>query len=262
MPVASTAPRRLTLPRVEHGQAEQPPLPASPTMRYNALCCVLSRHAWKSSLTTPSVGCGLNLETRRLDFTLYGGTAIALRLGHRQSLDFDFFAQTPFEADALLKDIPYLKDVVVRQSSPNTLTETVDRGGPVQVSFSGNLGLGQVEAPDLIREPKLAIASLIDLAGTKAKVILQRVESKDYIDIHALMTKGSIPLAKIVAAASVIFGPQVNPLDALKAIAYHQDPALAVLSDEIKADLVKAMQTTDLDNLPILSPIKEWRARA
>jgi Nucleotidyl transferase AbiEii toxin, Type IV TA system len=195
-------------------------------------------------------------------FTLYGGTAIALRLGHRQSLDFDFFAQLPFEPDALLKRIAYLKGAVVRHSSPNTLTTTVDRGGPVQVSFFGGLKLGQVEAPDFTIDPKLAVASLMDLAGTKAWVIIQRVEPKDYIDIHALMTKGGIPLAKMVAAACAIFGPQLNPLDALKAIAYHQDPALAGLSESVKADLVQAVQTTDPENLPTLSPIKQWQESA
>ena len=196
------------------------------------------------------------------EFTLYGGTAIALRLGHRQSLDFDFFARPSFEPDALLKEIPYLKDALVRQTAPNTLTTTVDRGGPVQVSFFGGLSLGQVEAPDFTEDPKLAIASLIDLAGTKAKVIMQRIEPKDYIDIHALMTKGGIPLAKILAAASIIFGPQLNPLDTLKALAYHQDPALASLADKVKTDLVGAVQVTDPENLPSLSPIKEWQAGA
>ena len=193
------------------------------------------------------------------DFTLYGGTAIALRLGHRQSIDFDFFAQTSFAPDALLTKIPYLKGAVVRQSSPNTLTTTVECNGSVQVSFFGGLGLGQVEAPDFIKDPNLAIASLIDLAGTKAKVIIQRVEPKDYIDIHALMTKGGVPLENMLAAASVIFGPQVNPLDVLKAIAYHQDPSLAVLSEEVKCDLAKAVQATDPENLPTLNPIRTWQ---
>jgi hypothetical protein len=196
------------------------------------------------------------------DFTLYGGTAIALRLGHRQSIDFDFFAQTSFEPDTLLKEIAYLKGAVVRQSSRDTLTTTVDRGGPVQVSFFGGLGLGLVEAPDFIESPNLAIASLIDLAGTKAKVIIQRVEPKDYIDIHTLMTKGGILLANMLAAASIIFGPQVNPLDALKAIAYHEDPALAGLPDEVKRDLAKAVQATDPENLPTLRPVRMWRAGA
>lgn len=196
------------------------------------------------------------------NFTLYGGTAIALRLGHRQSMDFDFFSQTSFEPGRLLNEIPYLKGAVVRQSSPNTLTTTVDRGRPVLVSFFGDLKLGQIEAPDFIKHPSLAIASLIDLAGTKTKVIIQRVEPKDYMDIHALLAKGGVPLANMLAAASVIFGPQVNPLDALKAIAYHQDPALVGLSDQIKRDLVKAVQAVDPENLPTLTPIRTWRAGA
>lgn len=196
------------------------------------------------------------------DFTLYGGTAIALRLGHRQSIDFDFFARTSFKPDTLLKEIPYLKGAVVRQSSPNTLTTTVDRGGAVQVSFFGDLNLGQVEPPDVIKDPNLAIASLIDLAGTKAKVIIQRVEPRDYIDIDALLTKGGIPLANMLAAASVIFGPQLNPLDALRAIAYHEDPALADLSDQVKRDLVTAVQDLDPENLPTLNPIRKWQAGA
>ena len=43
-------------------------------------------------------------ELRRapgLGFTLYGGTAIALRLGHRTSVDFDFFSDKPLDRDAI-----------------------------------------------------------------------------------------------------------------------------------------------------------------
>src|SRR5437868_11234831 len=83
------------------------------------------------------------------EFTLYGGTAIALRLGHRPSVDFDFFSMATFEPHTLLGQIAYLKGAVVRQSAANTLTATVDRGGPVQLSFFGALGLGQVAAEEL-----------------------------------------------------------------------------------------------------------------
>ncbi|HEY1260569.1 MAG TPA: nucleotidyl transferase AbiEii/AbiGii toxin family protein, partial [Stellaceae bacterium] len=41
-------------------------------------------------------------------FTLYGGTALALRLGHRQSLDFDFFSRAPFDPVGLMQGVPYL----------------------------------------------------------------------------------------------------------------------------------------------------------
>jgi hypothetical protein len=54
----------------------------------------------------------------------------------------------------------------------------------------------------------------------------------------------------------------LNPLDALKAIAFHQDPALVGLSERVKADLVQAVQTTDPENLPKLSPIKPWQESA
>lgn len=66
-------------------------------------------------------------------FILYGGTAIALHLGHRPSVDFDFFTQMAFEPRSLLQELPYLRGAVVRQSAANTLTVTVDRGGPVQL---------------------------------------------------------------------------------------------------------------------------------
>lgn len=33
----------------------------------------------------------------KLGFVLYGGTAIALRLGHRDSVDFDFFSERPLD---------------------------------------------------------------------------------------------------------------------------------------------------------------------
>jgi len=36
-------------------------------------------------------------------FVLYGGTAIALRFGHRQSIDFDFFSTQQFNGNEILE---------------------------------------------------------------------------------------------------------------------------------------------------------------
>lgn len=41
-------------------------------------------------------------------FVLYGGTAIALRYGHRQSVDFDFFIHAPFDPEKLIEQVPFL----------------------------------------------------------------------------------------------------------------------------------------------------------
>jgi Nucleotidyl transferase AbiEii toxin, Type IV TA system len=139
-------------------------------------------------------------------FILYRGTAIALRLGHRQSVDFDFFSPMTFEPHSLLKTVPYLKDATVRKSAPSDLAVTVDRGGPVQLSFFGNFDLGQVAEPELAEGPGIRVASLIDLAGMKAAVVTQRAEVKDYADIDALLTKSGVTLADMLAAGATITG--------------------------------------------------------
>jgi hypothetical protein len=41
-------------------------------------------------------------------FTLYGGTALALRLGHRASVDFDFFSNVSFDPERLAEQTAYL----------------------------------------------------------------------------------------------------------------------------------------------------------
>ena len=90
-------------------------------------------------------------------FALYGGTALSLRLGHRVSVDFDFFSNAPFNPGELALAVPYLRDVEQVQLAPNTLTCRIDRAGPVLVSFFGALGLGQVAAHEVVRGMALRI---------------------------------------------------------------------------------------------------------
>src|SRR5215210_2361805 len=123
-------------------------------------------------------------------FVLYGGTAIALRLGNRQSIDFDFFTDRALSADALLRDIPFLKDAQLLQSEPNTVTFSVQREGEVRVSFFGSLSFGRVSEPERCEDNGVHIASLLDLAAQKMKVIFSRAEAKDYLDIFAMLQAG------------------------------------------------------------------------
>ena len=69
------------------------------------------------------------LEQTPQEFVLYGGTALALRLGHRHSEDFDFFSNASFVPDSLRGRIPYLQGAEVSQIEANTLTTIVDRDG-------------------------------------------------------------------------------------------------------------------------------------
>jgi nucleotidyltransferase AbiEii toxin of type IV toxin-antitoxin system len=190
------------------------------------------------------------------EFTLYGGTAIALRLAHRPSIDFDWFATGPFAPNDLMEKVPYLKGASVRQSSPNNLTVTVNRDEPVQLSFFGGLDLGQVAPADIAAGPKIKVGSLIDLAGFKAAVVMRRAELRDYIDVHALLTMANISLGEMLAAASIIYGDQFSPLLSLKALAYHDDAALRALPAKVRRDLTAAVAATDPRRLPVLHAVR------
>lgn len=196
------------------------------------------------------------LSVTPAQFTLYGGTAIALRLGHRFSVDFDFFSLVPFIPDRLAGSIPYLSGGTVLQSEANTLTMSVDRDGPVKLAFYGGLNMGQVAISEWAEGPGIAVASLLDLGGTKVAVVTQRAEVKDYLDIHALITEAKMPLAEMLSAAAIIYGEQFNPLISLKAITYHQDHSLAELPLSMRSDLVKAAKQVKVDKLPILSGVR------
>jgi len=184
-------------------------------------------------------------------FTLYGGTALALRLGHRASVDFDFSSNAPCNPDELAQSLPYLKDAERIQVAPNTLTCRVDRGGPVLLSFFGNLGLGQVAAREHVQKMALYVASLLDLAGTKVAVIQQRAEVKDYLDIDALLQHG-IDLPTALAAGAVVYGRSFNPLITLKALSYFDDvPMLAI---DVRKRLTATVAGVDVTKLPVLIP--------
>ena len=192
-----------------------------------------------------------------LGFVLYDGTAIALRLGHRISVDFDFFSDQPLEPAALFAALPFLAQSTVLQDQQNTFTVSVPYGDEfhehVKVSFFGTIGFGRVGAPELTDDGVLQVACLDDLMATKVKVILQRAEAKDYRDIAA-MVKAGVSLSGGLAAARQLYGVNFQPSESLKAMVYFEDGDLATLTRIEKACLVEAVSTVrDLPAVSILS---------
>ncbi len=186
------------------------------------------------------------------EFVLYGGTALALRLGHRKSLDFDFFSGRPLDPGVLLETVPYLKNARIVQSEANTLSVTVQRRGAVKISFFGVPRLRRVGEIDKAPVTGLKVASLLDLAGTKAAVVQRRAEAKDYIDIAAILSEGRIDLPLALASAQAIYGAQFDPQNTLKALVFFEEGNLKRLSWAVKKQLVDAVRSVDLDQLPHL----------
>ncbi len=172
-------------------------------------------------------------------FVLYGGTGLSLRLGHRQSIDFDFFTSEKLIPERLIQTIPFLTDGKVLQNESQTLTMAIDRGGAVKVSFFGGLNMGRVRDPEETIDGILRVASLLDIAATKAKVVQQRAESKDYLDIIAILDHG-IKLPEMLGAARALYGDQFNPMFTMKSLSYFGDGDLHVLSPRQKQQLVLA----------------------
>lgn len=196
------------------------------------------------------------LDTVPEEFVLYGGTALALHLGHRESADYDFFGDRHFNPARLQEKIPFLLGARIIQQEPNTLSVVVDRDGPVKVSFFGVPGIRRLQTPHMSPDNGLQIASLLDLAGTKAAVVQQRAEAKDYRDIDAILQDGHIDLPMALACARAIFGPTFNPQLTLKALSYFGDGNLSRLPPEIQDRLVEAAREVDLDKLPEIAPLK------
>jgi hypothetical protein len=184
-------------------------------------------------------------------FTLYGGTALALQLGHRQSIDFDFFGNS-FDPDALLKNTRFLANAEVVQRAADTLTARVDRGGPVLVCFYGVPELGRVEPPLLSNDNNVPVAGLTDIAGMKVSVVQKRAAAKDYVDVAALVAAG-VNLTTALAAGHAIYGSNFNPQISLKALSYFDD--VGELPGETKRILQDAVRKVDINAIPVLNAI-------
>ena len=187
------------------------------------------------------------------EFVLYGGTAIALHLGHRQSVGFDFFGDRSLDPTHLVPAIPFLAAATVTQREPNTFSCIVDRGGAVKLSFFGLPGLRRLLPPLVAPDNGLQVAALLDLAGMKASVVQMRAEAKDYLDIDALLTDGRIDLPTALASARAIYGPSFNPLATMKALAYFEDGNVRRVPQTVKERLVQASRAVDLDRLPTIA---------
>jgi hypothetical protein len=98
------------------------------------------------------------LDTVPEEFVLYGGTALALHLAHRESMDFDFFGNCNFDPAHLRERIPFLSGVRITQQEANTLTVIVDRGGPVKVFFFGVPGIRHIKTPHIASDNGLRLA--------------------------------------------------------------------------------------------------------
>jgi hypothetical protein len=169
---------------------------------------------------------------KELGFVLYKGTAVCLRYGHRQSVDFDFFTSGALDKIAIQNLFFNIANGLLIYDTPNTLSVMVNN---VKLSFF-SVGFSPTEPTDTTNDGVLSVASPLDLLATKLKVILQRAEVKDYIDIATLLKNG-VSLENAMNTAKLLYSPAFQLTTVLKALTYFDDGNLSNLHESIKEQL-------------------------
>lgn len=166
------------------------------------------------------------LSSFKKDFYLAGGTALALQIGHRVSVDFDFFTEKDFDTEVLYERVQQVFGPVPRtQVASNTLAIVVQ--DDVKISF---MGYRYPLLDACIDTEHLRLASIRDIGCMKLSAIVSRSELKDYVDLffilkHLSLTELLINLSKkipsldqnLVLKALVSFDDVgIEPIDFIK----------------------------------------------
>ena len=157
-------------------------------------------------------------ELFKSDFYLAGGTALALQLGHRDSVDFDFFSEKGFSTKKLFEKLREIfKDYKIQkvQDEKNTLTIIIDEN--VKLSFF------TYQYPllnPLISEKYIRLASVEDIACMKLSAIVSRSVEKDYVDLYFILQNNN--LAKLLKSSQKKF-PSLDANLIIKSLTYFDD---------------------------------------
>ncbi len=184
-------------------------------------------------------------------FYLAGGTALALHLGQRQSRDLDFFTRDP---RSTLPALPKMDTMLQQFSSVQWELRTADQ---IQLRLN-NVSVTLLAYPFPHHFPYytwrgLAVADARDVAIQKAYTIGRRAQTRDYLDIHAVLTHGVISFNDMVQMAQETYGEAFSSRLFLQQLTYTQDlpdreTALTLLTrpqsfETITEDLMRQVQT-------------------
>lgn len=137
-------------------------------------------------------------------FGLVGGTAVALQIGHRRSIDFDLFSFKSFQNLSV-------KEKFTRHSKIDEIL--VNKKGEFTFMARG-VKFTFFHYPFLIDYPKhfdhlVRMPDLLTLAAMKAYALGQRAKWKDYVDLYFILEKYH-KLAAITDKAKSLFGQEFN----------------------------------------------------
>lgn len=156
------------------------------------------------------------LSKFKRSFYLVGGTAIALHIGHRRSIDFDLFSYSKlkkWKIKSTMMEVPFQQTL---------LFEDFDQIhyyiNDVKVTFF-NYPF-QIEHKKIIDE--FTMPSLLDLAAMKAFALGRRSKWKDYVDLYFII-KNYFSIDEISRKAEQVFPGQFSEKLFRQQLAFHKD---------------------------------------
>ncbi|GHT11768.1 hypothetical protein AGMMS4956_05310 [Bacteroidia bacterium] len=121
------------------------------------------------------------------DFRLVGGTALALQLGHRKSIDLDFFGNTSVSHEEIFNILQKNNfEVVSNKDTPHIHLFTINA---VKVDV---VVLSYQWLEPAIEEDGIRMAGLKDIAAMKLAAITNRGSKKDFVDVYFLLQHFSL----------------------------------------------------------------------
>lgn len=156
-------------------------------------------------------------DTRQ--FVLAGGTALALRFGHRESQDLDFFTDEPFGGlqleNSLRDSLKASDELEIVGRDENTLHLRINS---VKVSFLYQAG-AHLQNYDLWRGVR--IASLDTLIAMKLNAAAGRGDRKDFTDLYCVCQEG-LDFGEMLERGFALL-PNLNKYHVLRSLAYFED---------------------------------------
>jgi len=149
-------------------------------------------------------------------FYLAGGTSLALQIGHRRSIDFDFFTERDFNSTRIVDHLRNIGTFELFDRSEDTLNGSVN---DVQISF---FSYKYPLVNDFHQHMKISIADMLDIALMKLEAISGRGGKKDFIDLFFLLERFSI--SELLRKYPQKYGIEIsNHYHLLKSLVYFED---------------------------------------
>jgi len=168
-------------------------------------------------------------------FYLAGGTALAIQLGHRKSIDLDFFSQNPFSIFNMEKKLSLIGKYVLEKKDEGTLDGLLNN---VKLSF---FRYNYKQLYPFVDFEKIKLADERDIACMKIDAISSRGSKKDFIDLYFLLEKYS--LSELITFFERKYSDiSFNKMHILKSLVYFDDAEnepLPIMIKEIKWKEVK-----------------------